>query len=132
MPGANLRNDGVVVELDRPRRLRVTFNVLADLEEALPGLNGLDLGAVADVIHSSSVRHRRAVLWAMLHAEQPDLTLDQAGDLLNFHNSGQLADAMIDAFLMAVVDKDAEAETGDDSPGEAKAVSASRGRKRGA
>lgn len=129
MPGADIRNAGVVVELDRPRRLRCTFNALADLEEALPGLNGLDLGAVADVIHSASARHRRAALWALAHQDDPSLTLDQAGDLLTFHNSGQLADAMIDAFLMAVVDKESEAE--EDGPGEVKAVSASRGRKRG-
>lgn len=67
----------VVIELDRPRRLRFDANALADLE----GVMGMGLGRMmAD--DQMGIRTLRAMLWAGLKWEDRGLTLERAGRLI--------------------------------------------------
>lgn len=129
MAGTQVRGDGVLVELDRPRRLRLTFNALVDLEQ-VTGIDGLDFTQVANLLDSKRAEHRRALLWALLRTEDPELTLEQAGDLLRMDQTGAIQGSMLEAFMQAIVPDGAAAEP-ESEPGEAPAVSASPGRKRG-
>lgn len=71
----------VMANLDRPRRLRYTMNALVNLEELLgrPFFDVLqDFGA-----GHLGLRELRGILWAGLIHEDPDLTVEQAGALLD-------------------------------------------------
>ncbi len=88
----------VPVELDKPRRLRFDINALADLEETL----GVGLGAMLQ--QHVGVRVLRAMLWAGLKWEDPGLTLQRAGKLLQDYLSGggdldTLAEKLIEALM---------------------------------
>ncbi len=67
----------VLIVLDRERHLRYDINALVDLE-AVTGLNLAQRVA----IHLVNLGAIRAFLWAGLKAEDPKLTLAEAGALL--------------------------------------------------
>lgn len=64
--------------LDRPRRLRFSINAFVDLEKALKR----PLGAILTGTTAVSIEDFRAMLWAGLRWEDPDLTLEKAGEVL--------------------------------------------------
>lgn len=65
----------VTVDLDRPRRLRYGMNQLIQLEEAL----GVPVSELTQV--RMGLKELRLFLWAGLSWEDPDLTLEKAGEL---------------------------------------------------
>src|SRR5690606_41904899 len=65
----------VTVDLDRPRRLRYGMNQLIQLEEAL----GVPVSELTQV--RMGLKELRLLLWAGLSWEDPDLTLEKAGEL---------------------------------------------------
>lgn len=65
----------VEIELDKPRRLRFDINALADAEEALGG-------SLASLGEQMGIRPLRALIWAGLKWEDPQLSIRQAGDLI--------------------------------------------------
>lgn len=67
----------VGITLDKERSLRYNINALADLEE----ITGLNIGEIA-LSGGMSIRIMRALLWAGLRHESKDLTLREAGNLL--------------------------------------------------
>lgn len=65
----------VTVDLDRPRRLRYGMNQLIQLEEAL----GVPISELTEV--RMGLKELRLFLWVGLSWEDPDLTLEKAGEL---------------------------------------------------
>lgn len=72
----------ITIELDKPRKLRLTTNALCELEDKLdkPINEVLIEGA-------SGLRTVRAFLWAGLLHEDPDLTIAEAGDLIDLKDN---------------------------------------------
>lgn len=99
----------ITIVLDRPRKLIYDFNALAAYEEAT-GKNVLAGGITANM----TIRDLRALIWAGLIADDPELTVEQVGRLLHL---GNLADVQRQVFagLRAAIQTDEEGE-GDDRP----------------
>jgi hypothetical protein len=72
------------IELDKPRNLRFGIQDCIDMENML----GLSLGEVVHRLGTVSITVMRGALWAGLKHEEPDLTLQAAGDLLEAHLEG--------------------------------------------
>ena len=95
---ANQAAPEIEVVLDRPRKLRFDLNAMIRLEEAL-GINLLgqaDENAEAKVEAEAleSLRGIRAMLWACLIHEDPDLTPEYVGTLLHVGNLAQISALM--------------------------------------
>jgi len=69
---------GVEIILDRPRRLKYGFNAMCEFE----GKMGK---GIAEALNEKNIgfQSARALLWAGLIWESPELTLEQAGDLID-------------------------------------------------
>jgi len=68
----------VEVQLDKRRRVEYTFNALSDVEDLL----GHPLGVTLANVRSLSARDFRALLWGGLKAQDPDLSPEKVGDLI--------------------------------------------------
>lgn len=107
----NYRNS-VSIELDRPRWIRFDVNALADAEEALGG------AAIGEVMQKGAgIRHIRALLWAGLRADDPKLTIERVGLLLEDHlakggDMADIGDAIGKAFEKSGIYKSASKEAG--------------------
>jgi len=81
----------VLINLDRPRQIRLDTNALVTVEEVL-GKPSSELQA------GFGYRELRALLWAGLRHEDRKLTLDQTGDLMDLADyeyiSGQVGKAI--------------------------------------
>jgi len=71
----------VMVNLDRPRRLRYSMNALVNMEEALEK----PIGRIISEFNAGmfGLKDIRAVIWAGLLHENPDLTQEQVGDMID-------------------------------------------------
>lgn len=71
----------VTINLDRPRRLRYTMNALISMEEAL----GKPIGQLISDYNTGTIgfKDMRIIIWAGLLHENPDLTLEQVGDMID-------------------------------------------------
>ena len=81
----------------KTRHLRLDFNALCELEGAL----GMSMFKIAHLMESSvSISQLRAMLWAGLLHETPDLTLTQVGVWIddNFGGISDLADGIRESF----------------------------------
>jgi hypothetical protein len=76
----------VPITLDRERHVVLSFNALCDVEKAI-GRNPFAMDADSQ-IDLSSPNTIRAYLWAGLRHEDPTLTLEQTGDLLESTEGG--------------------------------------------
>lgn len=85
----------VVVELDRPRKLRFGMNQLALLEEAL-GIPVSELGNI-----KMGVKELRLFLWAGLSWEDPELTPEKVGELADEADFAYLAEKVGEALTAA-------------------------------
>lgn len=94
----------IPIELDRPRRLRFDFNAFAAYEEAT-GKNVLAGDLQADL---SSVRGLRALLWAALLHEDPELTQQQVGAMLHLGNLTEMTGRVQAALAQALPDPEPE------------------------
>lgn len=63
----------VIVEVDRPRELRIDFNIICEAEK----VTGISL--LQDWTQSISAQGLRAICWASWRREDPKLTLEEAG-----------------------------------------------------
>lgn len=88
----------VIVELDQPRKLRYGMNQLVALEEAL-GVPLSELGRV-----KMGVKELRLFLWAGLSWEDPSLTLEKVGELVDEAKLTyeELAEKVVEAMQVAV------------------------------
>lgn len=94
----------IPIELDRERRLCFDFNALAAYEEAT-GTSVLAEG-LQDGLRTA--RGIRALLWAALLHEDPDLTLSDVGAMLNIGNMADLTARLQAALVSALPAPDPE------------------------
>lgn len=91
----------VMVEVDRPRELRIDFNTICDAEKVM----GVSL--LHDWTASLSGQGLRALCWASWKREQPSLTLEQAGLIVGQYVH-VITEAMTEAWLAALPDPEPE------------------------
>ena len=77
------------IKLDRERTLRIDANALADAEEKLAGpvLERIGRGRLG-------IREIRALLWAGLRHEDPELTLEGAGEFITAESLPRISKAL--------------------------------------
>lgn len=102
----------IPLRLDRERTLVISFNALCQAEE-VTGINFL-MGEFT----FSSVRVMRALVWAGLIHEDPNLTLPEVGDLIEEAGADKVARVIIDAFAAAMPKTKPEDEDETDPPTE--------------
>lgn len=96
----------IPVEVDKPRTMRLDFNVLCEAERAC-GINFL-----VDWTQSLSAQGLRAICWASWKQEEPSLTLEQVGNILTTHHV-TVIEALTQAWLAALPDTEDSEGTGD-------------------
>lgn len=108
-----------ILSLDRDYVLRLDWNAMALIEEKFD-LNSLeDLDQVWNLFKSDSIRTRQLMLWILLQADDPNMTIHQVGALLRPGRIVEVWSAMADAFNNAMVrDEDREPEGPADAQGE--------------
>lgn len=97
---ANKHRGYVTIELDKPRKLRYDTNALAELEDVF----GKPLGELfqdQDVVKLAGVKTLRALFWAGLLHEQPDLTIKQAGELMDYSDIQTIGEKVAEALQLA-------------------------------
>lgn len=68
----------IIGESGRTYSLKYSMNAVVELEEALR----MPISQFTQLAHNFGVREARALLWAGLLHKQKDLTIEQAGDIL--------------------------------------------------
>lgn len=87
----------IELELDKKRRLLLNFNAMALFEEQT-GKNIL----ASDVMENPSARDIRALLWACLVHEDPELTVEQVGAMIHMGNIRDISQAIAAAWKKAL------------------------------
>lgn len=95
----------VEIELDKKRQLVFDFNALCKLEETT-GKNALR----GDTWSNLSALDVRALLWGALLRDDPDLTLDQVGQFIDFRNLEKITGAIQEAFEAAAASPEDSSE----------------------
>lgn len=106
-----MRKPVVLINLDRPRRLRYTTNALANMEEALKK----PIGQLVNDFSSGlfGFRDIRAIVWAGLLHESPDLTQSEVGDMIDQAESfPEVVRQVGEALRAAFGEKTGEAKNG--------------------
>lgn len=85
----------VMIELDRPRRLRYGLNQLIALEDAL-GVPMSELGNI-----KMGAKELRLLLWVGLQWEDPNLTIEKAGELADEADLSYIAEKIGEALTAA-------------------------------
>lgn len=75
-------NKIVDIDLDGPRQLKLNMNTVASFEER----TGKSIGAVKDELGRVPMSTFRVLLWAMLVTDEPKMTIEEAGALVDFGN----------------------------------------------
>ena len=71
---SNPRKAEVIVNLDRPRKLKLTLNIMCEAEQILKkSILREDMGLL----------DMRAILWAGLKQEDPKLTIQKVGEMMD-------------------------------------------------
>lgn len=91
---ANKKRGYVSVNLDKPRKLKYTFNAFCELEDK--GMNLLELKE-----DNFKLKDIRLLVWAGLRHELPDLTPEDAGELIDYGNLKEISDAVAEAVQVA-------------------------------
>lgn len=100
----------VQLRLDRVRTLVLSFNALCRAEE-VTGINFL----MGDFTFSS-VRVLRALVWAGLIHEDPSLTLEGVGDMIEEAGTDNVGNAIIEAYAKAMPDANIKEGEEDEDP----------------
>lgn len=96
---ANKHRGIVEINLDRPRHLRYTLNALSEIEDKL-GIPLTEIGKTP-----LGIKAVRVILWAGLIHEDPDLTVEAVGDLVDFGNFEEVQLKIAEAFEAATQGK---------------------------
>ena len=92
---SNVYRGLVEIELDKTRQIRFTLNALAELEDklgvSLSELEGLNMG----------VKQIRTFLWAGLLHEEPELSEQAVGNMVDFDNIEYINEKINEAFQRA-------------------------------
>lgn len=92
---ANKQRGFVDIELDKKRRLKFNMNALSELEDVL----GKPVTQLSD--QSIGMKELRALLWAGLLHEDPELTLHMAGELVEMENIQVISEKITEAMMLA-------------------------------
>lgn len=88
----------IELDLDRKRKLVFDFNAICALED-VTGKNALD----GKTWNALSARDVRALLWGALLRDDPKLTIERVGELINFTNLPIITAAIEKAFSNAAI-----------------------------
>jgi len=92
---ANKQRGFVDIELDKARKLRYNLNALAELEDKLgTSLSDLDEDKMG-------VKQIRTFLWAGLIHEDPEITEQEVGEMVDFENMEYINEKITEAFSKA-------------------------------
>ena len=80
---ANKHRGEVPIKLDKRRKLRLDFNTLADLEEN----HGIDVMKTFTSLEKMPFSSIRRLIWAGLLHELPELTVNEAGELIEKYST---------------------------------------------
>lgn len=88
----------VTVHLDEPRKMRFTMNSIAEAE-ALVGCTIILDGSEQNVFKQlkagrGNIRFIRALLWAGLVPDNPEITVDEAGELITIDRLKEIQDGI--------------------------------------
>jgi hypothetical protein len=92
---ANKHRGFVKMELDKERNLRYTMNALAEIEDIL----GVPLSEMENV--KMTIKNVRVILWAGLIHEDPELTQEEVGNMVDLGNFKEVQEKVAEAFAMA-------------------------------
>jgi hypothetical protein len=80
---------GIIIHLDRPRRIRMDFNVLATIETET-GRSAIG----GRLFTNLNVTDLRTILWACLRVEDATLTLEDVGAMCTLDRIEEITDAI--------------------------------------
>lgn len=89
---ANKHRGFIEVELDKTRTLRYTLNALAEVEDRI----GVPLEELENV--KMTIKNVRILLWAGLIHEDPDLTPEEVGNMVDMGNFQEVQEKVALAF----------------------------------
>lgn len=89
---ANKHRGYVDIQLDKKRKLRYTMNALAEIEDAL----GVTMGEIDTV--KMTIKNIRVILWAGLIHEDPELTVEEVGNMVDLQNLDEVQEKITEAF----------------------------------
>jgi hypothetical protein len=114
MNAADVKAKTVAITLQdgKERHLRFTLNALAELEERF----GSTEAAFSKVENESSVVALRAILWAGLLWEEPDLTEFDVGNLIDINYMSEMLSTLTAALSADMPDTSAGKLPAGDSP----------------
>lgn len=95
MSMANKHRGYVDIVLDKKRRLKFNMNALTELEDVL----GIPITGLSS--QKVGMKELRAMLWAGLLHEEPELTLREAGDLMEVENLNEISTKITEAMTLA-------------------------------
>ena len=78
---ANVRNKGIDIVLDKPRKLKFDLNAFAELEETFG-----DVETAMAELEKGKIKALRAILWAGLVHEDAALTVTDVGSMIDMSN----------------------------------------------
>jgi len=90
----------VPIELDKPRNLCLDLNAMVLFEEAT-GKSLFDKGT----LNSMKAKDTRALLWACLKREDPNLTLEDVGKMIDSSNIAEVSQKLMEALAVAIPEK---------------------------
>ena len=103
-----LPGSAVIIELDRPRRMRASLNALVRIEEEC----GKPIEEILVTDKSISMRDTRVLLWALLSDDDPELTIEQAGGLIDAINLPEISQKITETITKGNPNKPQKAATG--------------------
>jgi len=95
-----IKQNSIIIELDRPRRIIFNLNALAELEEVYDTFQG-----AVEKIQKGSFSAIRALLYAGLKEDDPEITLDTAGSLVDLGNLEGIVSRLTKALESALPDQ---------------------------
>lgn len=109
----------ILVDLDRPRKLRFDANALVALEEVLGRTIQEIIPTEADrAAREVGFREMRALLWAGLLHDDPQITLTEAGKLLDLDRMGDIMGKVNEAIAAAFPQPEGEPSKNGTAPPE--------------
>lgn len=96
---ANAQKAIVPIKLDKERNLRFTLNALAEIEDKL----GIPLSKMGEV--DLGIKAVRTMLWAGLIHEDPQITEQEVGNMVDFDNMAYIQEKLSEAFAKATAKK---------------------------
>jgi len=95
--GADLRQDGVKITLDKERTLLFDLNTLVDLEEEYG-----DIEVAFEGLSSGKMKPTRKLLWIALKHEDENLTEMEVGKLIPLNKVGEIATKLKETLTVSI------------------------------